>query len=78
MVTKRTLQDIVNSGALSGYRPGAPPPTPLGGPEIDEEVCQQATCAVCGTTGLEYAPFIAPRSYRAFAVCPACGHAEEF
>lgn len=73
-----TLQNLIDAGVLAGYKPGAPPPGPLGGPEIDAEGCAHAHCPECGHAGMEYHPFIAPGSYRAFAVCPVCGSAYEF
>ena len=53
-------------------------PSPLIASE-DRAVCAQCTCA-CGTKGLRYQPFTRPNpfSYRPYAVCPACGAAEEF
>lgn len=76
--TIRTLQDIIDAGELVGYEPGTPPPGPLAGAEIDADVCAHAHCPECGHDGLDYHPFVAPGSYRAFAVCPVCGAASEF
>ena len=55
---------------------------------IDAEVAAECTCTACGHVGLGYRAFIRPgyhngyrfvaRSYRAFAICGACSHAEEF
>ena len=64
-----------------GYRPVAPPASSWpGGRNIDAAVCRTTRCDRCGQRGLTYTPFFraAPRSYRAFAVCPGCGHTVEF
>ncbi len=64
-----------------GYRPSAPPATGwVDGEGIDRGICEAAHCERCRHRGLEYHPYFRrePRSYRAFAVCPACGHAFEF
>lgn len=47
---------------------------------IDNEVCSESKCSFCGHCGVECVPFVNEHthSYRAFAVCPACGEAEEF
>ena len=61
-----------------GYLPVAPS---SGDPELDQidpDVSRQARCPGCGGYGLEYRPFSKHGSYRAFAVCPACGEAQEF
>lgn len=60
---------------LTDYQPK--PPTPQAG-LLDEGVCQRSRCPHCGHEGLIYRPFVRPGSYRAFAVCPACGHTDEF
>lgn len=64
-----------------GYRAVPPPAGGLVDAEaIDASVCREATCGNCGRRGLDYRPYFRtePRSYRAFAVCAACGHAIEF
>ena len=74
-----TMSSILRSGELDGYQARQPQPFAA---EIDAEVCRDSTCTHCGTRGLGYRPFIRERdgrrSYRAFAVCPSCGLAEEF
>lgn len=73
------LRELAPTGT-EGYRPGAPPATAwVDAERIDAGVCREAHCASCGRRGLDYAPYFRaePRSYRAFAVCPACGHAAE-
>lgn len=83
----RTLADIRLLGDLDGWEPGHPPSIWPEGWAIDREVCANGECSVCGYRGLHYAPYRKkyPRDggwvewgYRAFAVCPKCGHAEEF
>ena len=46
--------------------------------DIDREVCANSRCRKCGHHGLNYEPWSRPGSYIAFAVCPNCGHQEEF
>jgi hypothetical protein len=46
--------------------------------ELDGGVVAEAACDACGHVGLAYRPFTLESSYRAFAVCPVCGTAEEF
>lgn len=55
------------------YRRGRP-----GG--IDAEVAAASTCPDCGWRGLECRTYrrTQPRTLRVFAVCPACGRADEF
>ena len=47
----------------------------------DAQQCRLMTCHYCKRYGLDYVPFtrrgILGYSYRAFAVCGECGHAEE-
>lgn len=65
---------------LSDYVRGFPHWGLIDGGSIDVEVCAESNCTHCGHHGLECVPFIkeAHHSYRAFAVCPECGEAEEF
>lgn len=65
-----------------GYVPGAPSAVVAA---EDAGVCAHQACRRCGRPGLDYRPFVHPRErrrgvggYRALAVCPECGHAEEF
>ena len=46
--------------------------------ELDGGAMAEAACMGCGHFGMHYRPFTLKSSYRAFAVCPACGAAEEF
>jgi hypothetical protein len=74
------LHELASTGT-EGYRPAPPPARSWpGGANTDVGVCRDASCERCGHRGLEYRPYFRqePRSYRAFAVCPACGHAAEF
>jgi hypothetical protein len=73
-----TLTELIENGELDGYQPGRPTPGIIDGASIDAEVCDKATCSNCGHRGMEYYPYVQPGSYRAFAVCPNCGEAEEF
>lgn len=65
---------------LDGYRIG--PPNRAGeGVGIDVDIAERATCRNCGHVGCHYRGFHQTeprRSYRAFIVCPECGHADEF
>jgi len=49
-----------------------------GGNAIDAAAAALGRCAGCRRTGLEYRPYHRAGSYRALAVCPACGEAFEF
>jgi len=59
---------------LVGYESRAPSEV---SEEIDSAICEEAVCECCGTEGLEFHPFTQGTSYRAYAVCSRCGHAEE-
>jgi hypothetical protein len=74
------LHELAPTGT-EGYRPAPPSARSWpGGANTDAEVCSEARCGRCGREGLDDPPYIRdePRSYRAFAVCPACGHSVEF
>lgn len=45
---------------------------------IDRQVAAECTCTACGHVGLSYRGWRRQDSYRAFAICPSCGHTEEF
>ena len=47
---------------------------------IDADACKSSRCSKCGHKGLDYDPFVdrEDKKYVAFAVCPSCGHREEF
>jgi hypothetical protein len=51
-----------------------------GAGHVDRQIADTVPCEGCGGVGGEYRPFHDPhaRSYRAFAVCRRCGHANEF
>jgi hypothetical protein len=70
-----SLDAITDALAMLGYAAGPPGRQ---AEAIDREVCAEAECSACGQRGLGYHPFTRGRSYRAIAVCPACGQAEEF
>lgn len=63
-----------------GYHAGFPTWGLIDGSSIDIQICAESTCSQCGNKGMECKGFIKPetKSYRAFAVCPNCGHVEEF
>ena len=72
-----TARTPITSYDLSDYDDG--PPRHGGfGVSIDMEVAHEATCSYCGHQGCGYRGYHRPGAYRAFAVCPECGHAEEF
>jgi ribosomal protein L40E len=58
-----------------GYRAKAPTHQAA---HIDAEVCARSKCRKCGHHGMRYEPWSRPGSYLALAVCPRCGHQEEF
>lgn len=74
----------ITSYDLSGYEAG-PSPWAGDGIAIDIAVAARSRCSYCGHGGCGYRGFHKlgrsygiVTSYRAFAVCPECGHAEEF
>jgi len=74
------LDEDFITNELSDYERGWPDWGLIDGTDIDIDVCRKSTCEHCGHKGLECHPFInrERKSYRAFAVCPECGEAEEF
>lgn len=62
----------------------------IDGSSIDRETSEETQCDSCGNEGMEYRPFLGEniesnyftgeprREYRAFMVCPRCGHWLEF
>lgn len=74
------LDEDFIANELSDYERGYPTWGLRIAGDIDNEVCAESKCTFCGHLGVECHPFINERihSYRAFAVCPACGEAEEF
>lgn len=78
--SKRQLTHAHASGQLAGYRP-IPPSSDVG--ELESRALQEMACNACGTVGVIYRPYTRWQdgvcvSYRAFAVCPACGAEEEY
>lgn len=78
-----TLADFIRSGELDDYRPGRPRFT-RDPAECDRPIVEQFSCPQCNQP-LTYRQFHREDahtrqhlSYRAFAVCTACGTAEEF
>ncbi|HKA95275.1 MAG TPA: hypothetical protein VKD66_03330 [Streptosporangiaceae bacterium] len=79
-MVKVTLSYLIEVGELEGYKRGEPPWANRDNRDIDAEVCAAGSCNACQHDGLRWVPFYSKehRSYRAFAECPACRHAEEF
>jgi hypothetical protein len=76
------LADIGRELARCDYTPGRPPWLTDRAVRIDREVCRRAACERCGRKGLRYhsgwhVSGVRHR-YRAYAVCPGCGHWAEF
>ena len=76
MATFASYDAVLRAG---GYRPAE---LSLNADAIDRDAAAGAGCAGCGRHGLEYRPYLrrtdaGGRSYRALAVCPACGEAFE-
>ena len=69
----RRLTDLLASDELDGYRPA-----PAAYEALDAPGLADAACRRCSHEGLDYRGFTRPGSYRAFAVCPDCGSAQEF
>jgi len=69
------VQDFWQTLEDEGYTWGAPS---YDAQEIDKQVANNAKCEKCGYNGLCYRPFHKPDSYRAFILCPDCGHIDEF
>jgi hypothetical protein len=46
--------------------------------EMNSKSIHDATCAECHHGGLVYEPWSKPGSYMAIAMCPNCGHREEY
>jgi hypothetical protein len=66
---------------LAGYRPARPPSDTA---TADELWCLLHACPDCRTTSLQYRPYLkaaadgaSRATYRALALCRACGQAEE-
>lgn len=70
-----TIEEIIESGELAGYKPGFPEGLAA---DIDSDVCRDSKCESCGHKGLNCRGFVSRESYRAFALCPICKNAEEF
>ena len=69
------LGQVVTLLLAGGYQEHAPDVVAA---ELDGGVVAEAACEECGHVGLAYRPFTLKSSYRAFAVCPVCGAADEF
>lgn len=64
-----TLRDLERDGELDGMRPAHV--------DIDEEIAARYPCCKCGGA-CTYRGFRDGRTYLAFQVCTACGHAAAF
>lgn len=62
----------------AGGLPGAPTRVGQAAQQIDRQACADSPCEECGHQGLSYQPWDLRGAYVAIAICPACGHAEEF
>jgi hypothetical protein len=60
----------------AGFRPGVPPHLTLWAKTVDQGICRDADCSVCGNHGLLYRPHFNGSAYRVIASCP-CGYSEE-
>lgn len=76
MVTEiTTIADLIAAGEIDPRRPYEPSGLGAG---IDREVAEENPCTLCGGA-CKYAGFRTEwGTWRAFAVCVACQHAEEF
>lgn len=60
-----------------GFMPGYP--SSAEAQESDIQACNEGVCPDCDWKGLLYRPYISlTRAYRPFAICPRCGHVQEF
>jgi hypothetical protein len=66
---------------VQGWEPGRSPEMTDLGVARDTDACASWSCDGCGHCGLLYRPLRVRDGgvgYRFLAVCPACGHAEEY
>jgi hypothetical protein len=82
-VVEQSLCRLTAKLAADGYEPGYPTweLTLDTLQRIDIEIAADVECPKCGTNGCGHAGFVCSdgsRSWRGFAICPACGWAEEF
>ncbi len=77
-----TLADLERTGKLDDFQPGhTPSHSALIRDTLPErEAAAEATCASCGHVGLGFRAFTRRdgSSWRAYAMCPHCQHAEGF
>lgn len=66
--------DLYDDLKTAGYKPVA---TDSKFAMLDAEIAEEQPCSECGAK-MYYEGYETPSSYRAFAVCPKCGHYEEF
>ena len=79
-MNRTEIEEVFEELELMGYRMGTPRWGLICGSAIDAEICENTRCENCGHQGLRFHPFVKDetKSYRAFAVCPACGEGFEF
>lgn len=77
-VMPSTLEQSRKDLAAEGYQEGPPPWLKADMIACDARAAWGSACPLCGAVGLDYRPFWrSGGSYRALAVCGACGHTEE-
>ncbi len=69
------LSQAIKDGTLDGFRTSIPPTSRTYLQDIDQSVCDLATCADCGHVGLIAWPLYnkATGEYRGYQKCPQCG-----
>jgi hypothetical protein len=81
-VVQQALDKLATDPDLDGYTLGYPNWGLLGdGGATDRHIAATTSCLNCGHNGREHAGFVAAdgsHSWRGFAICPSCGHTEEF
>ena len=76
-----TAAEIVLALERDGFVAGSPVHLQSWARHIDEDVCTQEICPLCGRKGMKYRPFHRGVGlgfqYRAVCECPACAHGYE-
>lgn len=73
-----TLGEIIATGELQGYEPGAPDPM-LPDAAMHARLVREMACPSCGEQKISWRPFIRVRGghgYRGYGRCRTCGHTE--
>jgi hypothetical protein len=73
----KSARELCKAMALLGYTQDVPAGYQLA-VECDAEIAAHELCPSCERHGLDYLAFFRGPSYRGVAVCPDCGHADEF